>query len=39
MARTDIHRPSVIDPSEYQFVSMHDQVNTEAKRQTLRRRI
>lgn len=24
MARTDIHRPSVIDPSEYQFVSMHD---------------
>ena len=24
MTRTDIHRPSVIDPSEYQFVSFHD---------------
>lgn len=24
MTRTDTHRPSVIDPSEYQFVSFHD---------------
>lgn len=24
MARTDAHRPSVIDPTEYQFVSFHD---------------